>query len=710
MRELFLSVRLMSSILVFAPAHASEPDDPYLWLEEVSSPRAMAWVEQHNAATVRVLGADPRFKTMQAQAEIILGAKDRIPTPELLRGEVFNFWQDAEHLRGLWRRTSLADYRNAEPHWTVIVDVDALNKAEGKSWVWRGTNCLEPEETRCMVALSDGGEDAVVMREIDLDSGTFVTGGFTLPRGKSRVAWEDRDTLLVAAEWNPGDLTTSGYPFIVKRLKRGRPLSAAVEVFRGRKDDGGYGVTPQVLHDGEGRSLTTVNRPLDTYRRETYVLAGGKPKRLAAPAQARLAGMVGGRVLWRLDEDWKLGGGRTLAAGTLASTELGATRGKPGTLAPVAVWTPGPTQAFQNVLTTRSRMVVTYLDDVQARALIFSPAPSGWTQSALDFPANVAVEVVDGDLRSNRAFLSVEGFLTPTTLFLVDLDAEARLEPVKSLPAQFDASKHVVEQLSATSTDGTKIPYFLVRPKDAKADGTMATLLTAYGGFLVAQRPSYPAVMGKLWLERGGAFVRANIRGGSEYGPRWHDAGLKTRRQVIYDDFAAVGKDLIARRLTSAPHLGIQGGSNGGLLMGVEMEQHPDLWNAVVIAVPLLDMIRIASIAAGASWQGEYGDVAADPEVRAFWGRLSPYQNLHRDVKYPEPFIWTTTKDDRVGPVHARKFAARMEEYGLPFLFYENTEGGHASGADLVQRAKIEALTYVYLSQKLLTGQPGGSP
>jgi prolyl oligopeptidase len=285
---------------------------------------------------------------------------------------------------------------------------------------------------------------------------------------------------------------------------------------------------------------------------------------------------------------------------------------------------------------------------------------------------------------------------------LVDLDAGAVLEPVKSLPAKFDASKHLVEQLSATSTDGTKIPYFLVRPKDAKANGTMPTLLTAYGGFLAAQRPNYSAVRGKLWLEPGGAFVRANIRGGSEYGPRWHDAGLKTRRQIIYDDFAAVGKDLIARKLTSAQHLGIEGGSNGGLLMGVEMEQHPELWKAVVIAVPLLDMMRIAYIAAGASWQGEYGDVAADPEVRAFWERLSPYQNLRRDVKYPEPFIWTTTKDDRVGPVHARKFAARMEEYGLPFFFYENTEGGHGSGADLLQRAKIEAFTYVYLSRKLV--------
>jgi len=702
MRKLFL---LMSSVGAFAPAvsaDTAEPPDPYLWLEDVSSPRAMAWVDQHNAATVKALGADQRFKPMQDQAEAILGAKDRIPTPELLHGEVFNFWQDTEHLRGLWRKTNLADYRAAEPHWKVVVDVDALNKTEGKSWVWRGTNCLEPEETRCIVALSDGGEDAVVMREIDLNTGAFVPGGFTLPRGKHRVAWQNEDTLLVATEWKPGDLTTSGYPFIVKTLKRGQALSAAVEVFRGRKDDGGYGVAPQVLHDGVGHSLTTVTRPLDTYRREIYVLAGREPQKLAAPAQSQPAGMVGGRVLWRLDEDWKLDGGGTLPAGTLAATELEATRAKPGALAPVAVWTPGPTQAFQNVLTTRDRMVVTYLDDVQARALTFAPTPSGWTRVPLAFPPNVAVNVVDGDLRSDRAFLSVEGFLTPTTLFLVDLDAGARLEPVKSLPAKFDASKHVVEQLSATSTDGTKIPYFLVRPKDANADGTMPTLLTAYGGFLAAQRPSYSAVMGKLWLERGGAFVRANIRGGSEYGPRWHDAGLKTHRQVIYDDFAAVGKDLIARNLTSAQHLGIQGGSNGGLLMGVEMEQHPDLWKAVVIAVPLLDMMRIAHIAAGASWQGEYGDVAADPSVRAFWERLSPYQNLRRDVKYPEPFIWTTTKDDRVGPVHARKFAARMEEYGLPFFFYENTEGGHGSGADLVQRAKIEALTYVYLSQKLM--------
>jgi len=686
------------------PASAPTPDppDPYIWLEEFSSPRAMEWVEHHNDTTTKRLEADPRYARNYSEALEIAGAKDRIPDPEFIHGEIYNFWQDPDHLRGIWRKTTLADYSSPAPQWTTLLDIDALNKAEGKSWVFKGAALLRPDETRCMVQLSDGGEDAVVAREFDLDAGKFVEGGFTLPRGKHRIAWEDKDTLLIATEWAPGDLTTSGYPFIVKRLKRGQVLSAAVEVFRGTKTDGGYGVQPVVRHDGQGRSLAFIKRPLDTFRSEHYVLTDHGAERLAIPAKAEVAELVDARVILRLDESWSVAG-KTFEPGSVVQTELAATRKSPGALKPVLVRAPGPREALNGLAATRDKLLLGLLDNVQGKAFVYSPATAadGWKREPLKLPENVSVSFTSADVRSDRAFISLSGFLSPTALWLADAGT-GTLHPVKALPPKFDASSDVVEQFEATSSDGTRIPYFLVRRKDCALDGSTPTLLTAYGGFQLPRTPSYLGATGKLWLERGGAFVLANIRGGGEFGPKWHESGLGVKRQIIYDDFTAVAKDLCARKITSPRRLGIQGGSNGGLLMGVEFTQHPELWTAVVISVPLLDMIRISKIAAGASWQGEYGDVNADPAVKAFWLKTSPYHNLRQGVAYPEPFIFTTTKDDRVGPQHARKFAARMEEMGLPFFYYENTEGGHGAGADLKQAARTTALTMTYLQQKLM--------
>ena len=683
-----------------APAQTPEPADPYIWLEEFSSPRAMAWVEQHNETTTNRLVAHPRYARNYAEALEIAGAKDRIPQPEFLHGEIYNFWQDPGHLRGLWRKTTLDDYISAEPHWTTVLDIDGLNSAENRSWVFKGAAVLKPDETRCLIQLSDGGEDAVVAREFDLDRGRFVGGGFTLPRGKHRIAWEDKDTLLVATDWTPGELTTSGYPFIVKRLKRGQLMSEAVEVFRGTKEDGGYGVQPEVLHDGQGGTLSFIKRPLDTFRSEHYVLTQKGAERLAVPAKAQVVDLIDGRVVLRLDEAWSVDG-KTFEAGSLVQTELAATKASPGVLKPALILAPGPREALNGVTSTRDKVLVGVLENVQGKAFIYTPSADGWKREPLPLPQNVSVGFGSADAKSNRAFLNVSGFLSPTALWLADGDTGA-LRTVKTLPPKFDASRDVVEQFEAASSDGTRIPYFVVRPKDAPLDGSTPTLLTAYGGFQIARTPRYSAETGKLWLERGGAFVLANIRGGGEFGPRWHEAGLGVKRQLVYDDFAAVAKDLFARKLTSPRRLGIEGGSNGGLLMGVEFIQHPEMWKAVVIDVPLLDMIRISKIAAGASWQGEYGDVNADPAVKAFWLKTSPYQNLRKGVDYPEPFIFTTTKDDRVGPQHARKFAARMEEMGLPFLYYENTEGGHGAGADLKQAARTTALTMTYLQGKLM--------
>jgi len=694
-----LALLLASAMPVATALAQTPPTDPYLWLESVDSPRAMAWVNARNAYSTGVLEADPRYPSLYKDALAIAGTRDRIPQPAFRHGAIYNFWQDPDHLRGIWRTTSLRDFETAAPKWRTVLDIDALGKAEGKSWVWQGARCLQPDERKCLISLSDGGEDAVVVREFDLVDGTFVKGGFALPRGKHAVAWEDADHLLVASEWTPGDLTTSGYPYIVKRLTRGQPLTSAVEVYRATKAD--VEVNPTVLRDGHGGRLTVIQRAIDFFHYETYVVTPRGTERLAVPAKANIAELVGGRVIVKLDEAWTVGG-QTLPAGALAHLDLAAVLADPAHLKPTLIWAPGPRDAFGDVTATRDTLLLTTLDNVRGRAWVYTPAADGgWTHARLTLPDNLAVDLGAADKQSNRAFIGSSGFLTPSALALADT-AAASLATVKTLPAQFDASNAVVEQFETASSDGTKIPYFVVHRKDIAYDGSTPTLLYAYGGFQVSMTPDYSANTGKLWIERGGAYVLANIRGGGEFGPAWHEAGLGVKRQIIYDDFAAVARDLIARKITSPRRLGIEGGSNGGLLMGVEFTQHPELWNAVVIEVPLLDMIRIGKIAAGASWQGEYGNVDTSPEIRAFWEKTSPYQNLRAGVAYPEPFIFTTTKDDRVGPQHARKFAARMEEMGYHFYYYENTEGGHGAGADLKQAAHTTALTMTYLQRKLM--------
>ncbi|MFT8737301.1 MAG: prolyl oligopeptidase family serine peptidase [Zymomonas mobilis] len=694
---------LLMASMASIPAMAStlSNSDPYIWLEEFSSPRAMEWVRSHNETSAKILESDTRYNTLYNEALAIGSAKDRIPMPSFLHGEIYNFWQDSDHLRGLWRKTTLQDYRNATPHWVPVLDIDALGKAEGKSWVLHGIDCLQPDQQICLIALSDGGEDAVELREFDLRTNNFVKNGFSLPRGKHRVAWEDKDHLLIATDWTSADLTNSGYPFIVKRLTRGQSLSEAQEVYRGSKDDGGYGVSPTTFHDGQNHQLTVIERPIDTFHHQSFVLTRNGAKQLPIPDKVSVVELVAGRVILSLDEAWK-NGSNLFTAGSIISIDLNNVLESPDTLNAHLVWQPNAREAFNGIASTKNQLLISILDNVQGRAIAFTPAANGqWVKETLPLPDKLAVEFGSTDSQSDLAFIEVSGFLTPSTVYLADTHKN-NIETIKTLPSQFDASKDVVEQLEATSTDGTKIPYFVVHRKDIKYDGTMPTLMTAYGGFQVSRTPYYSAMIGKLWLEKGGAFVLANIRGGGEFGPAWHEAGLGTKRQIVYDDFSSVAKDLITRKITSPRHLGIQGGSNGGLLMGVEMTQHPELWNAVVIQVPLLDMIRISKIAAGASWQGEYGDVNQDPKVKAFWERVSPYHNLKQGIKYPEPFIFTTTKDDRVGPQHARKFAARMEEMKLPFFYYENTEGGHGSGADLKQTARTQALTMTYLYRKLM--------
>jgi prolyl oligopeptidase len=706
LKTTILAAALAGAALATVAQAQPGPDDPYLWLEEVSSPRAMEWVNSHNAKTQAVLEADPRYQGYYDEALAIAQAKDRIPYGRFLNGQIYNFWQDADHVRGILRRTTPAGYQAAEPAWETVLDLDALAAAEKANWVYKGMSCLRPAEHRCLISLSDGGEDAVTVREFDLPSGKFVDGGFLLPKGKQRVAWEDENSLLVAREWQPGELGRTGYPYIVKRVKRGQPLSAATEIYRADPKDGGYGVTPYVLRDGENRTLAVLDRPLDTFTSETYIIGPKGPQRVGIPAKASFSDMVAGRVIVQTREDWTPAGSRTAyPAGALLSVDLAQIKADPAHPKPTLIYAPGPREALEGASASKGVLVVSTLDNVRGRTLLFTPGAKGsWRRSSIQLPDNSTVGLVDISATDNQALIAVTNFVTPPSLYLADAGT-GQARKIKAQPAKFDASNLVAEQFEATSSDGTRIPYFLVHRKDVKLDGTNPTLLYAYGGFESSETPNYSATTGKLWLERGGVYALANIRGGGEFGPKWHEAGLGTKRQIVFDDFTAVARDLIARKITSPRRLGMRGGSNGGLLTGVTFTQHPELWNAALIEVPLLDMIRISKIAAGASWEGEYGSVE-DPAVRAFWDKTSPYQNLRKGTAYPEPFIFTTTKDDRVGPQHARKFAARMEEMGLPFLYYENTEGGHAAGANLKQQAHVAALEMIYLTRKLMDEAP----
>jgi prolyl oligopeptidase len=683
-----------------AAAPAIERVDKYLWLEDVHGERSIAWVKEQNARTTEVLQKDPRFADLNAAALKIYESPHRLPLPVLKEGNVYNLWQDAEHVRGIYRRTSLADYLTAEPHWKTLIDYDTLAKQDKQEWVANGLNCLYPGNSLCLVSLSAGGEDAETLREFDLKSGKFIEHGFVLPHSKQSVDWLDKDSLLVARDWGPGTMTKSGYPFVVKLWKRGQPLEQAKEVFRGSEND--VDAASYTLNDRQGHRVTLLRTGINFFESAYFLWSPDGNRKLSLPAKSDLNGLLDNQLIVTLNQDWKPEGlETTFPTGSVVSLDMSAVQQDPVHLKPTAIFTPSAVEFAQEVQPTRDHLVLTSLEHVQGRAYIYSRSAKGeWTRKKLDVPDNQAVDIISANGADDRFFLEVQGFLTPSSLLLGD-PATQTLKEAKSLPPQFDASQDVVEQLEARSKDGTMVPYFVVRRKDLHYDGTNPTLLTAYGGFQVANTPSYSGVVGKLWLERGGVYVVANIRGGGEFGPAWHEAGMKTNRQRIYDDFAAVGQDLVTRKITSPRRLGIEGDSNGGLLMGVEFTQHPEMWNAVIIGVPLLDMLRYEQIAAGASWVGEYGSVSI-PEQRAFLAFISPYNQLKPDVNYPEPLIFTTTKDDRVGPVHARKFAARLAEFHKPFFYYEIIEGGHNTGANLKESAETRAVDFTYLARKLM--------
>jgi len=696
-RRLFF---ILIALSAFAQNPPSDANDKYQWLEDVNGDRSIEWVKAENARSAKVLEADPRFATYTAEALKVLEDPSRLPAPDLRGDMVYNFWRDAKNPRGVLRRTTFANYNSPNPNWQTVLDIDALGAVEKTSWTFKLDEmpCLYPGDQYCMANLAVGGEDASTAREFDLKAGKFVDGGFVAPHSKQQISWLDKDTLLIGRDWGPGTMTKSGYPFVVKEWKRGTPLNDAKEVFRGEESD--VAADAFVLNDAQGNRLAVFRRGVSFFEQRFFIQTKDGLKQLAMPAKTDITALLDGRLIVQLHEDWTVNG-KKFSQGSLVAMRLPDIEHDPEHLKPSAVFEPTSDEFLSGAAPTRSHLIVTTLKHVLGQAYVYTPgANDSWTHKALNVPANSSIDIETTNAQNETFFLAAQSFLIPPSLLAGDA-AKAELKESKSQPALFDASHEAVDQFYATSKDGTKVPYFVVHPKDMKLNGQNPTLIWAYGGFELNETPTYRAERGKLWLEKGGVFVLANIRGGGEFGPAWHEAGLKTHRQRIYDDFAAVAEDLIARKITSPRRLGIMGGSNGGLLVGVEMTQHPELWNAVVIQVPLLDMLRFEQIAAGASWVGEYGSVSV-PEERAFLEKISPYNQLKPGVKYPEPLIFTTTRDDRVGPQHARKFAAKMKELGYPYLYDEIIEGGHGAGADLKQEARSRAEWYVYLAEKLM--------
>ena len=677
------------------PSSAETQDDPFLWLEDVTGTRPLDWVRGRNAESTEALAGSERFRTLEARIRAILDSKERIPLVSRIGDRYYNFWRDAANPKGVWRRTTLDEYRRPEPAWETVLDLDALSAKEDENWVWHGAAVLEPEDRRCLVSLSRGGADADVVREFDLDAKSFVDGGFALPEAKSRFGWRNRDSLFVATDFGPGTLTPSGYPRTVREWSRGTPLATASVVFEGRPDD----MSVSAFHDPTpGFERDFVRRQITFWTNELFLRRDGRLLKIEKPDDAD-AGVHREWLFVELRSDWKIGD-TIHPAGSLLATDF--EKFLAGERVFHRLFEPGARTSLTSYATTRNHLLLTTLDNVRSRIDVLTFRDGRWHRSplpgVLEFGTATATPV--DDLDSDDYFLVTSNSLTPSTLsFGSAAEATRQPEKLKQSPAFFKADGLRVSQHEALSRDGTRIPYFQIGPERLPLDGSTPTLLYGYGGFEISLVPSYDPVTGAAWLEQGHVYVIANIRGGGEFGPQWHQAALKAKRPRAYEDFIAVAEDLIARKVTSPRHLGIKGGSNGGLLVGNMLTMRPDLFGAVVCQVPLLDMRRYHTLLAGASWMGEYGDPDAPAEWEFIRG-FSPYHNLDRSRDYPPTLITTSTRDDRVHPGHARKMTARLLDLGKPVLYYENIEGGHGGAADNRQRAFMDALGYTFLDRE----------
>ena len=677
-------------------ATRADDTDPYLWLEDVAGEKPLAWVRERNAESLAALGRGESFAAVEQRLLSILDSKAKIPYVSQIGGRFYNFWRDAAHPKGLWRRTTRDDYPKPEPAWETVLDLDALAASEGENWVWHGATVLEPESRLCLVSLSRGGADADVIREFDLETKAFVPGGFSLPEAKSRVAWRGRDSLFVATDVGQGSLTTSGYPRTVREWTRGTPLADAPVVYEGQAED----MVVSAWRDlTPGFERDFVLRQKTFYTSEFFLCRDGRLVKIDKPDDAT-ATAHREWLLIELRSDWTEGG-KTFRAGSLLAAEF--ERFLAGDRDFHVLFEPTPRTSLVAFTATRNRILLTTLDTVRSRIEAIAFREGVWRHEPVSGVPEIGTASASplDEYESDEFFLITADPVQPTTLAVASAAEPGREpEPLKHSPAFFDSRGLRVSQHEATSADGTRVPYFQIGPADLPLDGSTPTLLYGYGGFEIPLVPSYDPLTGASWLERGHVYVVANIRGGGEFGPTWHQAALKASRPRAYEDFAAVAEDLIRRKVTSPPRLGIKGGSNGGLLVGNMYVRRPELFGAVVCQVPLLDMRRFNVLLAGASWMGEYGN----PDVAEEWAFIrgfSPYHLVDRSQTYPPILITTSTRDDRVHPGHARKMTARLQEFGLPVLYYENIEGGHGGAADNRQKAFMEALGYAFLKREL---------
>ena len=699
-KEQMMKVISLAAAVAALAASAVAQDDPYLWLEEVESDAALDWVRAQNARSLAVLENDPHFDSLYEDALSILNSKERLALGEIRKGQLYNFWQDENHVRGLWRRADLDGYKDGDPKWDILIDFDQLAKEEDRNWIRGDTDCLAPDYRHCMIELSDGGKDAAYWREFDTVEKVFVEGGFALNEAKSGVAWLNKDTLIVGTDWGEGSLTTSGYPRILRLVSRGDAENAAPIVFEGDETDVSVGAS---VYQDDGVAHVFVTRFPSFFEREYHYARDGAEdlKKLPLPPNSDLQGVFKGAAVFFLREPWSHGGS-DYAQGAVIAYD-------PASDAAELVFEASESQSVEDVAIGKSDIIIQYLDHVAGKAARLARKKKGaWKAKEIGLPENGVVSIVSAGGGTDDALISFESLITPDTLYFVG--ADNKVEKISAVPDFYDASDVVVEQRFATSADGTKVPYFLMAKEDVLEKGDAPTMQYGYGGFLAAilpvyyadpGRPQHGGLAGKMWVRRGGVLVLSNIRGGSEYGPRWHKAALKENRQRSFDDFIAISEHLIETGVTSPQKLGAHGRSNGGLLMGAILTQRPDLYNAIDIGVPLLDMKRYNKLLAGASWMGEYGNPDIDEEW-AYIAPYSPYQKLASDQPYPDVLFYTSTKDDRVHPGHARKAAARLADLGYDFYYYENIEGGHGGTANQDQLAYRTALEYVYFTRQLM--------
>ena len=672
------------------PTLAAPDDDPYLWLEEVDGERALAWVETQSAATLTRFG-DTRFAADRDTLAAIFDRPDNIPVIARRGTKVFNFWKDAAHPRGLWRTTTLDSYRGERPEWDILLDLDALAAREGEDWIWSGAATLPGSHDRAILMLSRGGADAVVLREFDLSSHDFVSAGFIPPEAKGGTAWLDRDTLLLSSALGDGMATSSGYARTVRLWRRGTDPSTAPVIFETGADH--MSVWADLDRQAEDERVWFVER-VGFFDIVVWIGDRTGPKtRIDLPTDVQGQWHSGWLAVKRRTQ-WTIGGD-THPPDTVLGISFPAFLD--GDRRFTKLFEPTERRALQGLFWSGGRLVLSILDDLKPVFEVLTPSGVGWARQRITGLPDIGVaHVWSLDVRTEEStgdlLASAQDPLTPPSLYLIPPRAAPQL--LKRGPQAFDPAGLAVTRHEAISEDGTRIPYVQVGPPGNTGEAPVH--LSGYGGFGISMLPYYNSAVGKLWLERGGTGVVANIRGGGEFGTAWHDAGRREEKRLSHDDFAAVAADLVRRGVTLPGRIAAEGGSNGGILITNMLTRYPELFGALFCTIPLIDMRRYAKLHAGASWIAEYGD-PDNPDDWEFLKEFSAYHNAVPGRHYPPILIATSRRDDRVHPGHARKMAAKLQAMGYEAYFYEPAAGGHGYGKDNAERAAFTALGYNFL-------------